>query len=29
MEAKAWIVASLAVFIVVAVIWLNVKNRRK
>lgn len=29
MEAKAWIVAGLAVFIVVAVIWMNIKNRRK
>lgn len=29
MEAKAWIMAGLAVFIIGAVIWLNIKNRKK
>lgn len=29
MEAKAWIMAGLAVFIIGAVVWLNLKNRKK
>lgn len=29
MEAKAWIMAGLSVFIIGAVVWLNIKNRKK